>query len=131
MNYYKTILLLLFINTAYAQEYQSKNELKKQIIGTWHHEKSPEDKIVFFKDGSLKRFLGDNLRSTSRYKITKECDGEKLLQNNFFLKETSQNGTSSCAYIEGVNYNGNGILSLMTKSQGKIIVFKKDLTNNP
>ena len=125
MNYYKTILLLLFINTAYAQESQSKNKLKKQIIGTWYLEKSPEDKIAFFNDGTLKRFLGDDLRSTSKYKITKECDGEKLLQNNLFLKETSQNGISSCTYIEGVNYNDNGILSLMTKSQGKIIVFKK------
>ena len=126
MKYYKTILLLLFINTAYAQKNQSKNELKKQIIGTWHLEKSPEDKIVFFKDGTLKRFLGDDLRSTSRYKITKECEGEKLLQNDLFLKEISQNGTSSCTYIEGINYNGNGILSLMTKSQGKIIVYKKN-----
>ena len=126
MKYYKIFVLLLFINSAYAQDYNSKTELQHEIIGIWHLEKTPEDKIAFFKDGTLKRFVGDTLKSISNYKITKDCNGEKLLTNDWFLKETDRDGASSCAYIEGINSNNNGILSLMTKSQGKIVIYKKE-----
>ncbi|MCP9199980.1 hypothetical protein MKO06_08685 [Gramella sp. GC03-9] len=125
MKYHKIFLLLLFINSAYAQDIPSKTELENEIIGTWHLEKSPEDKIVFFKDGTLKRFIGDILKSTSHYKITKDCNGEQLL-DNWFLKETDSDGVSNCVYIEGINANNNGILSLMTTSQGKIVIYTKE-----
>ncbi len=127
MHYLKiTILYLLLTNTACAQDYQSKNELENEIIGSWHLENSPEDKITFYKDGTVKRYIGEVLRTTSKYEITKECNEEKLFNNGSFLKEINENGISSCAYIEAINYDDNGFFSLMTQSQGKIIVYKKD-----
>ena len=126
MKYLKvTFLLLLISNISYAQDYQSKPELENQITGSWHLENSIQDRITFFKDGTVKRFVGDELRYTGKYEITKKCNGEKLLNEDYFLREISENGTSNCAYIETINYNNNGYLSLMTKNQGKIIVYKR------
>ena len=127
MKYLKiTVLFLLFItNTGCAQDYQTKDELANQIIGSWHLENSAEDRITFLKDGTVKRFDENGLISSDKYEITKDCDGEKLSNTDFFLKIIDKNGISSCAYIEGINYDNNGFFSLMTKNQGKIVVYKK------
>ena len=126
MNYIKiTILLLIITNIGCAQNHQSKNELEKEIIGSWHLENSTRDKITFFKDGTVKRFVDDELKSIGKYEITKKCDEEVLSNKNFFLKEIDANGFSSCAYIEAINYDNNGILSLMTKNQGKVVIYEK------
>ncbi|TQI71263.1 hypothetical protein JM79_2190 [Gramella sp. Hel_I_59] len=127
MKYLKiTVLLLLITNITYAQDYQTKDELAKQIIGSWHLENSAEDRLTFFKDGTLERSDETGSMSSDKYEITKDCDGEKLSNKDFFLKIIDENGISSCAYIEGINYDENGTFSLMTKNQGKIIVYKKD-----
>ncbi|WP_026915887.1 hypothetical protein [Christiangramia portivictoriae] len=127
MKYLKLAVLLLFItHTACAQDYQTKDELENQIIGSWHLENSAEDRIIFFKDGTVKRSDENGSISADKYEITKDCNGEKLSNKNFFLKIIGENGISSCAYIEGINYDNNGIFSLMTKNQGKIIVYKRD-----
>ncbi len=126
MKYLKiTVLLLLITNTACAQDYQTKDELENQIIGSWHLENSAEDRITFFKDGTVKRFDENGLIFSDKYEITKDCDGEKLSNTDFFLKMIGENGIASCAYIEGINYDNNGIFSLMTKNQGKMIVYKR------
>ncbi|WP_424493374.1 hypothetical protein [Salinimicrobium sp. GXAS 041] len=127
MKYLKiTVLLLLITNTACAQDYQTKDELAKQIIGSWHLENSAEDRLTFFKDGTLQRSDENGSISIEKYEITKDCDGEKLSNKDFFLKVIDENGIFSCAYIEGINYDENGIFSLMTKNQGKIIVYNED-----
>ena len=126
MKYIKiTLLLLLITNSGYAQDYQSKMELEKQIIGSWHLENNAQERIIFFKDGTVERYNGNELRSAGKYEITDNCEGEKLSNENFFLEEISENGISSCYYIESINYNNNGIFSLMTKNQGKIVVYKR------
>ena len=127
MKYLKiAVILLLITNSACAQEHQTKDELAKQIIGSWHLENSSEDRLTFFKDGTLERSIENGSISSDKYEITKDCDGEKLSDKDFFLKIIDENGISSCAYIEGINYDENGIFSLMTKNQGKIIVYRKD-----
>ena len=126
MKYLKITFLLFFIaNTGCAQDYQSKEELENQITGSWHLENSPKDIWTFFEDGTVKKFNGNELRSTGKYEITKNCGDWKLSNKNFFLKQISENGPTSCDYIEAINYNNNGFFSLMTGNQGKIVVFKK------
>jgi hypothetical protein len=125
MNYFKIFLLILLgTHTISAQEYQSKPELEKEIVGTWHYENEPKSKIVFYDNGTLKRYFEKELQSVSSYEITSNCDGEVLPENQFFLQETDKND-SFCSYIEAINFNKNGIFSLMTKSQGRIIVLKR------
>lgn len=125
MNYLKiTLLIFLCSHLISSQEYQTKSELEKEILGTWHYENEPKSKIVFFDDGTLKRYMEDELQSVSSYKITPNCDGEELPEKQYFLRETDENG-SSCSYIEAINFNDNGFFSLMTKSQGRIIILKK------
>ncbi|MCH4824576.1 hypothetical protein ML462_15490 [Gramella lutea] len=120
-----TVLLLFIVNIGCAQDSQTKEELENQIIGSWHLENSPEAIWTFSEDGTVKRFNGDELISSSKYEITKNCDGENLSNKNFFLREMGENGNISCAYIEAINYDNNGFFSLMTLNQGKIVVFKK------
>ncbi|WP_373057664.1 hypothetical protein [Zunongwangia sp. H14] len=120
-------LFLLTTKQLSAQNQQSKAELEKEIIGSWHYENSSQDKIIYFEDGTVKRYHAEVLRSTGKYEIVKECDGEKLQHDNFFLKETDRDrGASVCVYIEAINFENNGIFSIMTRPQGKIVVLKKD-----
>ena len=126
MKYLKITFLLLFIaNTGCAQDSQSKEELENQIIGSWHLENSPKAIWTFYENGTVKRFEGNELRSSGKYEITKNCDEEILSNKNFFLRQISENGHTSCDYIEAINYDNNGLFSLMTVNQGKIVVFKK------
>jgi len=109
MKYLKiTILLLFSIHISTAQDYQKKDELESQIIGSWYLENSNEDKITFFEDGTIKRFYMNELQSSGKFEITKKCEGEKLSNNGYFLKEISKNGSSFCAYIESIDYDNNG-----------------------
>jgi len=122
-----TILLLFSINISSAQDYQTKDELKNQIIGSWHLENSIQDKIIFFEDGTIKRFYENELQSSGNYEITKKCEGETLSNKSYFLKEISENGSSFCAYIDSINYVNNGFFTLMTKNRGKIVIYKRVL----
>lgn len=126
MNFFKiTLLLLLITHSGGAQDYQSKSELESEIKGTWHYENEPKSKLIFSND-TVRRYFGKELRSSGRYEITDCCEGEKLLFPNFFLKETNEDGSSFCSYIEGINFSNNGFFTLMTRMRGKIIVLKKD-----
>lgn len=126
MNPFKIALIfLLFSNSSYAQDYhQSKSELENEILGTWYYENDPKSKTVFYDDGTLEEYYEEKMKSTSNYEITNFCDGEKFKGRNFFIKKYTLNGTS-CSYIEAINYNENGIFSMITKSQGKIIVLQR------
>jgi hypothetical protein len=119
-----SFFLFSTIPTACAQDYQSKAALEKEIVGTWHLENSPKDKIVFTKDGVVKRYDGEELQSTKKYSIDNTCGGEKL-EKGYFLKETNTNNEVHCAYIEAINYNNSALFSLMTQHQGKTIVFQR------
>ena len=121
-----TFFFLLIANSSCAQDYQSKSDLEKEIVGTWHYEIEPKSKITFSDDGIVKRYFEDKLQYTSRYEITDNCEGEKLQDRHFFLKENDDKGSSYCLYIQAINYNNNGFFTLMTISQGKIIVLKRN-----
>lgn len=126
MDYLKiTITILLFTNLCLSQNNQTKMELERKIIGTWYLEGDSISKFVFDDNSKAKRFNGDKLARISHYAIVKTCGKEKLSENEFFLKEIYQNGAEACFYIESLDYDGNGIFSMMTKSQGKVVVLKK------
>tara|TARA_B100000378_G_scaffold227800_1_gene192140 strand:+ start:172 stop:564 length:393 start_codon:yes stop_codon:yes gene_type:complete len=125
-NSFLGLLLLLFSNALFAQDFQSKTTLEKEIIGRWYLEQSPEDKYVFSSDGSMKHFIGDSLIKTTKYRIVKTCNEEERPENEFFLKETDENAYVNCYYIDAVNYDHNGLMTLMTQSRGNILVFKKE-----
>jgi len=128
MNYLKyTIIILLFTNLCLSQNFQTKTELERKIIGTWNLEGDLISKFVFNDNSKVKRFDGNKLTRTSHYAIVKTCGEEKLSGNEFFLKETDQNGTEACFYIESIDYDNDGIFSMMTKFQGKVVVLKKQI----
>lgn len=126
MTYLKITLFFLIANSGCAQEYQSQAELENEILGTWYYENYPLSKITFSEDGTVKRHSEEELQSTNAYEITNICEGEELRDNQSFLKETYKNGSTSCAYIEAINLT-DGFLTMMTKSQGKIIVLKRKI----
>jgi hypothetical protein len=119
-----TLFFLLAGNSIYAQNHQSYADLENEILGSWHLENDPRTRLNFLENGVLKRYVGDELQSTNRYEITKTCCGEELKDQQFFLKEINKNGNIFCAYIEAINLY-KGFFTLMTKSQGKVIVLKK------
>ena len=128
MNYLKyTIIILLFTNLCLSQNSQTKMELERKIIGTWYLEGESQSKIVFNDKFEVKRYNGNKLTGTSQYAIVKTCGEEKLSGNEFFLKETDQNATEACFYIESIDYDNDGIFSMMTKFQGKVVVLKKQI----
>lgn len=133
------LLLILFMFSGfccYSQNVQLDNpeiiQLKEKIQGTWVLENDSTTKLVFNENDQVKEYSNDELISTKNYEITNSCDGESLnynlnSDNTYFLK-TYANGEENdpfCAYIEGIDCNDNGVLSLMTKNQGKIIVYQK------
>lgn len=121
---YIVLIILLCTGSGFAQDPQPEAELKKEIIGTWFKEDDPGSKAIFYDNGNVEYYYEGQIDHTATYQITDTCDGEKNRDGGFFLKETSKNG-SYCSYIEGVNYNGSGFFSLMTKPRGKIIVYKR------
>lgn len=123
------------LNLAFANAQDrppSAEGLTEKIQGTWVLESNSSVKLEFNDLGELKQFENGKLISTELFKITSECGGENLtgndISNRYFLK-TYQKGKENepvCAYLEGVDYKGNGFLSLMTQNQGRIIVYKKE-----
>lgn len=120
-----TLILLFFTNLCLSQAPQTKSELESKIKGTWYLENDSKSKIEFSDNFIVKRYYENELRQTNNYEIVNSCGGERSPENEYFLKETDQNGNSTCFYIESINYDNNGIFSMMTQSQGKVVVLKK------
>lgn len=126
MNYLKfTLIILFFSNLGLSQTFQTKSELENEIKGTWYLEDDSKSKIIFYDNSIVKRYYEGELRQTGNYEIVNFCGEERIPEKEFFLKETYQNGSSTCFYIEAINLDNNGVFSMMTKSQGKIVVLKK------
>lgn len=127
MHYLLTLLLFIFFTlTANAQDYQSKAELEKEILGTWSREDSPGALLKFYRNGKLERYYKGELSSTSLYEITKTCDGETSKKGDYFLKELRGDDFVACAYIEHINANGKGLFTIMSAQRGQIIIYCKE-----
>ncbi|WP_431156809.1 hypothetical protein [Winogradskyella poriferorum] len=120
-----TVLILIAIQFSGCKESKIE-EYKKDILGVWILENDSETKIEFLEDGTFNNYYGEELRSTENYVITGSCNGENQADGTFILKRYSSIDDYFCSYIEGLNFNGSNMLSLMTFNQGKIIVFIRE-----
>ncbi len=121
-------LIVLPTSVLFSQTNDSSTieDYKIEIVGTWVHENDSLTKIVFSNDNKIRHYEGAQLRLIEHYEITRTCDGETIAANKgYFLKTYSDKHGEFCAYIEGLNYENNGFFSLMTKNQGKIVVYIK------
>ncbi len=119
-----SIFATLFSCKSYSQTDLNSNILdyQQEILGVWIMENHSDTKIEFTSNGEIKRFYDNILESTDQYVITNTCDGETQTET-YFLKTIDEDGSVFCAYIEGLNYEGNNMMSIMTKDQGKIVVY--------
>ncbi|QED37997.1 hypothetical protein FK178_09775 [Antarcticibacterium arcticum] len=100
------------------------SEIKSRILGSWVLENNTSNKMVFSSDNILKRYYNGVLKSMETFSISSFCGGESL-SSKYFLVTTTSNGTTDCVYLENVNDDNSGFLTLITPGQGKIIVYKK------
>lgn len=101
------------------------DDYKEEILGIWLLESDLNSKVEFLENGTVKYYYGSELKRSEYYEITNSCDGEIISTGGFFLKSFKNNEGVFCAYIEGINFKNGGLLSLTTKNQGKVIVYKK------
>jgi len=121
--------LLFFFVISYACKAQTLNpeitQAEQEIIGTWILENDSNTKLIFQTNGTVKTYYSNVLHSTHQYEINNVCDGETL-NNQLFLKTlNNQNEAIDCSYLDSVNYNNNGKMTLVSQNQGKVIVFNK------
>jgi hypothetical protein len=99
---------------------------EQRIIGVWVRENSPSDKIEFLTNGQMKCYEDNILIYTDYYAITNTCNGIDSGNNQLFLQVIDSNdGSFTCDIINSVDDGGNGILSLTTAGQGKLVVYLK------
>ena len=121
-------LLILFV-ICFACKAQTLNpdliQAEQEIIGTWILENDSNTKLIFQSNSTVKTYYNDLLHSTNQYEINNVCDGETL-NNQLFLKTlNNQNEVIDCSYLDSINYNNNGKMTLVSQIQGKVIVFYK------
>ncbi|HEX8269350.1 MAG TPA: hypothetical protein VF581_05620 [Flavobacterium sp.] len=95
----------------------------QDILGAWVLENDPTTRFVFGSNNMLRIYRNNVLQSTEPYFISTTCNGKLALPEEAFLKITDEYGITTCDVILGADVNGNGILSIMSESQGKIVVF--------
>ena len=121
-------LLILFV-ICFASKAQTLNteitQIEQEIIGTWLLVNDSNTKLIFQSNGTVKTYYNDLLHSTHQYEINNICD-EDTLNNQLFLKTlNNQNEVIDCSYLDSINYNNNGKMTLVLENQGKVIVFNK------
>jgi hypothetical protein len=98
---------------------------QEEILGVWIMEDEPENKIEFLTDGHVKTYVNNVLESDNTYSITNECGGLTHNPNQLFLSEIDgEDGDEYCFYIEGINSDDGGLLSLMDDS-GRMIIYAR------
>ena len=101
------------------------SQIEDRLIGSWLLENDHTQKIVFTSDNKVKRYSNGVLKSTNNFLISNSCGGETLT-DSYFLVTVLDADTNSCAYLDNVDFNGSGILTLMTSNQGKIIIYERE-----
>jgi len=121
----KLVVLLITLASCNGIAQVSQTQAEQEIIGTWLLENDSNTKLVFQNNGTVKTYYSNVLHSTNRYEINNVCDGETL-NNQLFLKTlNNQNEVIDCSYLDSINYNNNGKMTLVSQNQGKVILFIK------
>lgn len=121
------VSFLVIISLSYKSKAQTNLEstledYQHEILGEWVLENHPDTKIKFTANGEIKKYYDNILDATDQYEITNTCDDVNQ-SDVYILKIIDQDGDSFCSFIEGLNFNGSNMMSLMTFNQGKIVVY--------
>lgn len=113
----------LFITEHSYREYANQvMNPQQEILGIWYLEGSPSDKIEFLSNGILKRYIDNQLESTSSYSVGSSCDGESS-PNELYLTEVDSDGDIYCTYINGINIDNSNELSLTPAGTMKVLIY--------
>jgi len=123
-----TILSVISSFGSIAQtSYSNIKQAKQEIIGTWLLENDPNTKFIYESNSTVKTYYSDVLYSTHQYEISHNCNGEKLDDQLFLKTLDNPDQAIECTYLENINYNNNGRMTLVTQKQGKVIVLIREL----
>lgn len=88
-----TILLSVFNKT------KSTFPPETEILGEWVIKDSPQDKYIFYPNGTAKLYYGSTVRFSMTYVLTQTCESQTST-DDFFLKTTDiDDGTVECLPI--------------------------------
>ena len=124
-----TLSFILLTSLWYCKSYSQTDlnstiqDYQQEILGIWVLETDSETKMEFLDNGTINHYYGNQLRLSESYEITETCDGETKGNGTYFLKTFSNTNDFFCSYVEGLNFEGSNMMSLMTKDQGKIVVY--------
>jgi len=123
--YILTGLILVLLSTGFTTVHSNiaVESPQTEILGFWVLEDDPSTKIEFLSNGQVKNYQNNVLESIDTYAITNLCDGHTAPNGQNYLKITFPEGDSFCYLINGINANNSGILSLLTMTQGKVVVY--------
>ena len=121
------ILSVVVIGNNYSQVLN--NDDSSEILGVWVSEEDHSAAWVFSDDGKLSYTLNGELLANPQnqydsYTITNTCDGNSY-PNTRFLKVSYFEGSFQCFEILSFNENNSGVLSLLSLTSGRILVFNK------
>lgn len=117
---------LLFILLSFGNQ----NLQDRTIIGSWIEQKDTSS-VWVFDENTLKIYYNNNLTRTYNYSISNsspQCgrpvdtdSANQYLQ----IQDINNFENISCYQINGINFNGSGILSLTYFKNGKMIILNK------
>ena len=120
------IFLVTLLQISFACQSQNYVEETKKILGFWVLEKDTSSKVEFLANGEMRSYESDKLVSIDRYSISSSCErASSTLPNEKYLRIVFEDGDVFCYYINGINGNNSGILSLMTTTNGRIVIYKR------
>lgn len=99
------------------------------ILGTWIRDDDTTIKIVFEQSGIVKMYKNNVENFSGNYTIATSCEGETYnigADVGLYLKTKETSETSwTCQYINGINEEGDHILSLGDKDRYNDVVYIK------
>lgn len=102
-------------------------DYQNEILGTWVLESDSQTRFEFLENGIIKTYYGSELRSIENYIITNSCENDDQDSDEIILKQFSDDDSDFfCSYIEGLNFEGSNMMSLMSFNQGKIVVLVRE-----
>lgn len=127
------ITLIALISLNYATNAQTDtndqvgliSQYQESIVGEWLLENDSNTKYVFAETGEVRIYLAGILDEISTYDITAECGDIEHSDPEIFLSIINSSQSISCSYLETLDYEGGGKMTLLTDNQGKVIVFLK------
>ncbi len=118
-----SIITYGFVSKKAFSYFTSSSEPNTEILGIWYLESDSNVKLEFTINNQMKTYIDNVIESTDYYSISNSCNGQTISDNRLFLKVTdSEDGSTYCNIINGVNEDDSNILSMISES-GQILVY--------